>query len=793
MHSADPLFLPFVRALKPTVRALLLAALAAGVGAPLPVAAQAAAVRHAFAVPAGPLDQAVVRFGRQAGVQFSVSGELTAGRSSVGVSGSYTVAEALARLLAGTGLEAVEANGEYTLRPAPARGEATLATVQVSAAEIRESAYGPVEGYRAERSGTATKTDTALRETPMAIQVVPQQVIKEQQATRLADVVQNVSSVRPGSTFGNRTDSYIVRGFQSSLVAWDGFISNQLFGNPGFVDMANIERIEVLKGPASMLYGLGDPGGLLNIVTKRPMREARYDLAFQAGSNEFQRVEADFNQPLNADGSLALRFNGASQNWGSDRDFLRRSHRDYAAPVLGWQIDDATRLVVEYEYMNQSQPFDRGLVASGDGVVGVSNRSYFGEKWSRFSLSGEQTRYVLEHKLDATWLLRHTGRYQESESHRLSADSRGLQANGRILNRRATDGRDDSRQWTAQFDAIGDFTDAYIGHKLLFGFEAGRAEKNTRVATAALAALDVFTPVRGAMPGVFGTPTVSEQEIIHRALYLQDQVWLGERWKLLLGLRYDDAEQNATTDGTRVSVSDGKLSPRFGVMYDLTDWAALYASYARSFKPVAEAAFDGSVFKPEMGKQGEVGVKFDLFERRLGLTFAAYELKRRNVTTADPVNTGFSVQTGEQRSRGLELDAVGELGGGWRVLASAAYTDAEITKDNTYAAGNRLPGVPLRSGSVWLKRQVEHGDWRGLGFGVGVFAAGERQGDLGNTFKVAGYARTDVSLSYQRDDWKLTVGVKNLFDRDYIEAPVSRTEIYPGASRTVLATLDIRL
>lgn len=606
-------------------------------------------------------------------------------------------------------------------------------------------------------------------------------------------MVENVSSVRPGSTFGNRGDSFIVRGFQSSLFARDGFLSNQVFGDTGFIDLASVERVEILKGPASVLYGLGDPGGLVNIVTKRPLREAQYKFGVQAGSYEFKRVEADLSQPFNTDGTLALRVNAAYQDWGSFRDFFTRSRREYVAPVLSWQPSASTQVVVVLEQVDEKRPYDRGLVALGTGVADVPISRYFGEAFSTLRTNGQQSRYIVEHEVNSTWLLRQTGRYQERETRRFSADSRGLQANNRTLNRQAVDQLDITNQWGLQLDAIGDFTRANVGHKLLLGVETGSAQRDTRFATTSLAAIDIFNPVYGAQPGTFGTPTLIGQEIKYSAVYAQDQIWLGERWKLLLGLRYDDTKQTAARNGIATVQNNGKTSPRAGIMYDLTPWASLYANYSQSFKPVSGTTFGGTPFQPESGKGVEAGIKADFLDRRLGATLAVYELTRQNITTADPANAGFSVQTGEQRARGVELDLAGDLGSGWNLIASAAATSAEITKDNRFAVGNRIQGVPRTSGSLWVTREIRSGDWQGFGFGTGIFAASKREGDLNNSFRVPGYARLDASLFYRGKGWRTTLGVKNVLDKEYIESPVGRTEIYPGAPRTVLLTAEVKL
>jgi iron complex outermembrane receptor protein len=799
MPSSQPR--PAERRFSHTVRAALLGsslAAAGGTGS-LAYGAEAQALdaiaAKPYNIPAGPLGRTLADFAAGAGIALSFEPGLTQGLSSPPLTGTYSAREAVTRLLAGSGLDIVESpGGSYTLVRQPQPDAEELPAVTVTGTEIRESAYGPVEGYRAERTGTATKTDTPIRDTPAAIQVVPKQVIEDQQAIRITDVIQNVSSVRPGSSFGNRADSFIVRGFSSFLSARDGFLSNQLFGDPGFIDLASVERVEVLKGPASVLYGLGDPGGLVNIVTKRPLSEAQYKLRGQAGSYDFYRAEADLSQPFNADGTLALRVNAAYQDWDSFRDFFKHSRRVFVAPVLGWQPSESTKVLVDFEYVDQELPFDRGLVASGKGVANVPISRYFGEDFSTFDLNGYQSRYIIEHQLNSTWMLRHTGRYQESEADRFSADSRGLRADNRTLNRRATDQHDDADQWTLQLDAIGDFTDAAIGHKLLLGVEAGTARKDVRLATASLAAIDIFDPVYGARPGVFGDPTLTDQEIEYIAGYVQDQIWLGERWKLLLGLRYDDTTQTTVTTTNRTTKVENdarRFSPRAGLMYDVTDWASLYASYSKSFKPVAGTTFGGTPFDPETGEQVEAGIKTEFLDGRVGATLAWYELKRQNVTTADPVNTGFSIQTGEQRSRGVELDVTGNIGSGWNLIGSAAYTDAEVTKDNTFTPGNRIQGVPQVSGSLWVTHEIQDGDWKGLGFGAGVFAAGEREGDLANSFQVPGYVRADASLFYRSKHWRATVGLKNLLDKEYIESPVSRNEIYPGVPLTVLGTLEV--
>lgn len=275
---------------------------------------------------------------------------------------------------------------------------------------------------------------------------------------------------------------------------------------------------------------------------------------------------------------------------------------------------------------------------------------------------------------------------------------------------------------------------------------------------------------------------------------MQDQISVGNSWEFLVGGRFDYANTESARNGTvTASQIDRHFSPRVGVVYKPLQHVSLFAGYAESFLPQTGTTFDGSPFEPETSQQLEVGVKAEFLDQRLSVTIAAFDLTRQNILTSDPQNPGFSVQTGEQRSRGVELDITGEILPGWKVIAICAYLDAEVTRDNNIPIGNRLENAAEFSGSLWSVYEIQKRDLQGLSFGAGVFAVGNRAGDLNNTFEVDGYVRTDARVAYRLGpSLKASLNIQNLFDVDYIEAVDGRTSVFPGAPRTVFGTLSLK-
>jgi iron complex outermembrane receptor protein len=750
-----------------------------------------------YAITAQPLASALAQFARQNGLQLSFDATLAQGKMAPAISGHLSEQEALAQLLKNSGLSwSLTDERTLLLFPQPASGSLNLAPSTITSSEFIEYADGPVQGYRATRSGTGTKTDTALRDIPQSIQVVSRQVLDDQQVNNLGDALTNVSSVQRGNSHGGSSESFVIRGFKATTYAVDGMLINPLVSRPEALrDLANVERVEVLKGPASVLYGRGNPGGLINLVTRQPTFTPEAQVKAQAGSYDFYRLEANASGPLDEAKTLAGRMTVATQTDRGFRDTFRDSNRTYVAPTLRWEPTDATRVDGGLEYINQTSPFDRGLIPQ-NGKISMNADRYLHEPWSRDKADKVSVWYRAEHDVNDWLTLRQMTRWDQSHKDRYVVDLRTIGSDGRTLSRRATDGDERIKTLDMQFEAIARFATGGLNHTALAGFEYIDGKRRVTSDRASLASIDIFNPVYGATPGPFAFNEKTSYDLEAYSFYLQDQIDLSEQWKLIVGARYDDTRQkNATTNAdyevARTNVDPSKVSPRLGLVYQPTTWLALYASYSTSFTPQSDIQSNGSTLDPEEGKQYEVGAKFDVIPDRLSATVSVFEITRENVAAPDPDDDNYSVQTGEQRVRGIELDVSGKPMPGWDVIGNISVQDAKVTKDTTIDVGNRLDGVPILSGSLWSSYQLQEGPLRGLGVGIGVIAVGERQGDIDNSYDVSGYTRFDASLFYDiNEKVRVSLNGRNLTDSKYIETVAGTDGNYAGNPAEVVATVS---
>ncbi|WP_437614928.1 TonB-dependent siderophore receptor [Erwinia sp. V71] len=738
-----------------------------------------------------PLQDALLQFSTQTGIQTSADAQLLRGISSRGVSSASTPEAALHSLLNGTGLSyQLTSSGIVLIVKAPA-ASATPSTLTVSASP--ETASGPVEGYRATRSASGTKTDSALRDIPQSVQVVPRDVITDRQVTSLTDALETVSGVQQSGTSGNRAETFMVRGFSAPGYAIDGVMLNPASDRPEtFLDLANVERIEVLKGPASALYGRGQPGGLINIITRKPSWAPEAEASVQAGSFGFWRGESSFSGPLNEDKTLAGRLSGSVQTEDGFQDNRAQSHRQFGSMALLWQPNEETRFNLGLDYTHQKVPFDRGLIVTADNEVTLPAERYLGEAWS--TVDAEKMRLSLgaEHMVNDQLTLRSTLRYDDARIHDTGIDYRSLEDDGRTLSRRYTDRVEDLRAFDAQLEAQLDVATRSVDHTLLSGVQFSRSRIGFTSYRANIADIDIYNPVYGAAMPEATLNSDFVENIKMASVFLQDQLEFSPQWKALAGVRYDHVwqEMDQNVGDSDPEINDGALTSRLGLVYQPTERVSLYTSYSESFAPQSVQTRDRQAIDPEKGWQIESGVKVELIPQRLSLTTAAFQITKTNVKASDPLDSDYSVTTGEQRVRGIEVDITGEILPGWQLIASSAYLDARITHDEDYAEGNRLTGVPFWSGSLWTTYQLQQGRFAGLKLGTGLQAVGARKGDLDNSYSVDGYYRLDASISYPiNKNLEVSLLGRNLTDQDYIATPVSRTENHPGAPRAFYATL----
>ncbi|RAM53527.1 MAG: TonB-dependent siderophore receptor [Hapalosiphonaceae cyanobacterium JJU2] len=654
---------------------------------------------------------------------------------------------------------------------------------------------GEQDDYSVTNTTTGTKTDTPLRDIPQSIQVVPQQVLRDQQVTRLEDALRNVTGVNQSFNFGP-LNFFTIRGFDAAAtnLLRDGLV-DPLAGE--VTELSGVEQVEVLKGPASVLFGLGNPGGVINIVSKRPLSDRFESIDATVGSYSYYRGAIDLSGPLNDSKTVLYRFNAAYRNSGSFIDFYNGENFNIS-PVVSVAIDEKTNLTLEGEYISTRDSYASGVPVVGSVLSNpngeVSRNSNFGEPSDEFEQIITRAGYKLEHKFSDNWSLSNAFRFSYRDySDQLTIPST-LDADNRTFNRRYREFDLENENYALTTNLIGKFSTGSIQHQLLFGIDLNRFENFTpRYIERQGASIDIFDPIYGQAPGDEITFESSDRYTTNSlGIYLQDQIALTDGLKVMVGGRFDtfDQKYEDLLNDTESSGSDSAFSPRLGIVYQPIPAISLYASYTRSFTPPNGTFFSGdSSFEPEEGTQYEVGVKADL-NNRLSATLAFFDLSRTNVSTEDPNNPGFSIQVGEQNSRGIELNLAGEILPGWNIYAGYAYTDARITEDNTYDVGNRLPNTAEHSANLWTTYQIQAGNLQGLGFGLGLFFVGDRAGDLENSYDVPSYVRTDASIFYNRDRFRVALNFKNLFDVDYFESALNSNRVYYGQPFTVQGTVS---
>jgi len=658
----------------------------------------------------------------------------------------------------------------------------------------------PEAGYRVPNATSATRTDTPIRDIPQSIQVVPQQVLEDQQVQRVEDALENVSGVQQTVSSLNVATSFLIRGFETTNIYRDGLRDPTNFSSGS--ELANIDRIEVLKGPAAVLYGQGELGGLVNFVTKQPLAEPFYSVEGTVGNFNLYGGAIDLTGPLNDSRTLLYRLNVSGQRSDTFIDFSEIERYQFA-PVLTWQIGKNTALTFEADYQDRRYPSVPGLPA-----VGTVLPNPFGElPRDRFlgdpdfnyrDIEALRVGYRFEHRFSENWLVRNSFKATFQSLDAKFAFPVGLQANNRLFDQlyAANVEPDDRRVYAVDTNVVGKFRTGSIEHQVVFGVNFDRSNVSRNIILARLDPIDIFNPVYGRTPGAIRQRIITDAYSESVGFYIQDQISLLDNLKLVLGGRFDlvNQKQENLVSSTTSEQDDQAFSPRVGIVYQPIQPVSLYASYSRAFNPATPGTIlvSGAAAEPERGTQYEAGIKAEFLQGRLSSTLAFYELTRSNVLTPSPTDPFASVQTGEQRSRGVELDVAGEILPGWRVIASYAYTDAQITEDNRYEVGNQLINVPENSASLWTTYEVQTGGLKGLGFGVGLRYVGEREGDLENSFSLPSYLRTDATIYYKRNNFRAALNVNNLFDTEYFEAAQNgRAGVFPGAPLTVIGTIGL--
>lgn len=652
---------------------------------------------------------------------------------------------------------------------------------------------------------SGTKTDLPLRELPQAVRVMSRQTMDDLGATRVDDVLDYVGGVSRQNNFGGLWDNIAIRGLAGDINNGMPLLLNGFSGNRGFNaprDTANIERIEFLKGPAAALYGASEPGGTVNVVTKKPLWKPAHSIEAYAGSYDFYRTALDSTGPLSE--NVAYRLNLAVEHRGSFRDYVD-TRRMLLAPAFTWKLAPSTRLDYSGEILRHETPLDRGVVAINNALGAVPRNRFLGEPADGDVRVENQThQLILEHALNQQWSARVGLSFKKGSLEGFSTEPQPtLQPDQSTLRRQRRFRDYGSKDVTLQGELLGRIETGDISHELLVGAETYRLDFDQRMlrvnpTAAAPYAINVLNPVYGqAQPTPLpNTDTAEDQKNL--AFYLQDTLVLGEKWRVLGGVRFDRYEQallNRRT-GLRTEQSPTATSPRIGFSYLPDAQWTVFANAGKSFRPNNGVSAAASPFSPESGRALEVGGKWENAAKTLGGTVALYDIRKKNVLTADPANAGFSIVAGEVRSRGMDLDLSGQLSSHWRMNASLSYIDATVLRDNQLEVGGRLLNIPKVNGSVLVMYEDAIGDGGRYGVGGGFTYSGKRlgearlqvQADAGApAFELPKYTVAKLSAYWRISPaLRLSLDVDNLFDKTYYTNSFQRTWVSPGNPRTVV-------
>ncbi len=767
-----------------------------------PAWAQATAASQ-FDIPSGSVNTVLAQFSATTGVNISFDPALAQGQRSKGLHGVYTVDAGLRQLLAGSQLQAVLlGNGSYSLIPA------VDATLQLEPTSITgksvESGSGPVEGYVATRSGAGTKTDTPLIEIPQSISVITRQQMQAQGAQTVTDALRYVPGVKV-EAYGldpKGFDWLYIRGFNGQ--ASSDYLNGLRQQNNSYAFFRSepyaLDRIDVVRGPASSLFGQGDAGGIVNRVSKKPQANHVNEVQFTGGNHDRLQGQFDIGGALDDDQHLLYRVVGLARDAETQVDYADghalKDDRLYIAPSFTWAPNDDTSLTLLSDFMRDSNGGSLFAYSTPSGHTTntlMGDHSFNHLDQEQFSLG-----YEFRHRLDDTWEFRQNARYGQVDVIFQNLLPTAVDTSTGNVTRIAD--RFDQHMDTFNLDnqLQADFATGPISHTLLMGVDYTWQDADiTRWRTQA-PSLNLYAPQYGmAINRPSAANSLSsidyDQSIEQVGGYVQDQIKFDDHWIVTAGGRYDYV-RNALDNhvGASSNQKDNAFTGRLGLTY-LTEFGlAPYVSYAESFTPNTGTDRNGSAFDPSMAHQWEVGVKYQPTDAIL-MTLAAYDLTKTNVLTTEivnGVNTRFTVASGEQQSRGIEAEIKARLDQHWDLIASYTYTDAEITKSNNGDEGKRPANVPKHMASTWLNYTFNNNLLNGLSLGGGARYTGVLYGDNGNTYHIDNYTLFDAGASYPiNKNLTVSVNAQNLLDTEYVATCDDSYECYPGMRRTLLTSV----
>ncbi|EOC1301540.1 ferrichrome porin FhuA [Cronobacter dublinensis] len=688
-------------------------------------------------------------------------------------------------------------------------------TITVSAsAAAQESAWGPAPTIAAKRSATATKTDTPIEKTPQSVSVVT----REEMDMRQSQSVKEALGYTPGVVVSNRGasttyDFVSIRGFTSVGLSQNNYLDGLKlqgnFYNDAVIDPYMLERVELMRGPTSVLYGKSNPGGIIAMVSKRPTTEPLREVQFKMGTDNLYQTGFDFSDAIDDNGEFSYRLTGVARS--NDQQQVNAKQKRYAiAPSFTWRPDDKTSFTFLSYFQNEPQtgyygwlpkegtvePLPNGKRIGSDFNEGASNNTY--------SRNQKMVGYSVEHAFDDTFTVRQNLRFSEMKTSQQSVYGTGIQADGHTLNRGTVVDNERLQNFSVDTQLQSKFATGDLDHTLLTGVDFMRMRNDINAKFGSAPAIDLYGSYTPEDFDFEDAEPYQLNETKQTGIYVQDQAeW--DKWVFTLGGRYDWSQQGTTVRANSttpvagsIERNDHQFTWRGGVNYLFDNGISPYVSYSQSFEPNAFDLYSTPrmAFAPSKGEQYEAGVKYVPKDMPIVITGAVYQLTKTNTLTTDPNDATQQVPSGEVRSRGVELEAKAALNANINVTASYTYIDAEYTKD-TNLKGNHVEQVPRNMGSLWGDYTFNNGPLSGLTIGTGGRFIGSSYGDPANTFKVGSAAVMDAVVKYDLARLGLpgssvAVNVNNLLDREYVSSCFQTYGCFWGAERQVTATATFR-
>ena len=769
-----------------------------------------------FDIPSQSLPAALDAFAEQAHVQMLYKADSVSDLQSTPVSGQLSAEQALHHLLQGTGLS-FQSGGPNTItvvtppaepnhESAPPARDRPRTEKPVKVPEILVKDVQDREGetsYVAEDTKTATKIDIPLIETPQSISVITRARMQAQEVNSIGEALRYTPGVR-GEPFGfdSRLTWLQFRGFDNTTngLFKDGLqLRNPAFGISYNLEPYGAEQLDVLRGPASFLYGQGSPGGLLNYVSKRPTLQSLHEVQFLAGS--FGRYEGrfDFGGRINDSDTFSFRMTGLIRESGTQIDNVPND-RVYIAPALTWRMASTTSLTFFATYQKDRAGAFQWLPA--DGTLGfnpngfVQPHRFTGQpSVDRYNRTEHSVGYEFHHQLSENWKFLQKMRYNSNETDNVSTYVLGLEPDRRTAIR---------DQWSSygKLTAIaldnqisGRLSTGPMQHTLLAGLDFQRISVRHNQNFAEASSVDIFNRYDYGTLGVvpyFDSKQDTKQ--LQTGVYIQDQIKMFDKWLLTLGGRHDWARNEATDNvaGTTSTQSDRKATGRAALTYLFDNGLAPYFSYSTFFLPSIGIGADGKQFKPESGQQYEAGIKYQIPRTRAFVTAAVFDLTRENYVQTDP-GTFLPVQRGKARSRGLELEGVASFDSGWDLIAAYTLLGNKVreTVDPT-EQGKRLVQVPAQSSSRRAKYTVPDGKWKGFGIGGGARYTGYNYADTPNAFRVPSYVVGDAVIDHTWNHYRFALNINNILNHNTFGCFNEGLTCNFGERRTVVGSVAYR-